>query len=49
MAGIEVGLFKDRSEITHKMDFEDLSDEALLIRLETEALLIEERAAAGLK
>jgi len=50
MAGSEVGLFQDRAEITHKMDFDDLSDEQLLLRLrdETEALLIEKRAA-GLK
>ena len=43
MAGSEVGLFQDRAEITHKMDFDDLSDEQLLLRLrdETEALLLE--------
>jgi hypothetical protein len=47
MAGSEVGLFQDRAEITHRMDFSDLSDEELLIRLrdETEALLLERRAA----
>jgi len=47
MAGSEVGLFQDRAEITHKMDFDDLSDEQLLLRLrdETEALLLERRAA----
>jgi hypothetical protein len=33
MAGAEVGLFRDRSEVRVKMDFEDLSDEQLLIRL----------------
>jgi hypothetical protein len=49
MAGLEVGLFKDKAEVTHRMDFSDLSDEELLIRLrdETEALLLE-RAVAGL-
>jgi hypothetical protein len=47
MAGSEVGLFQDRAEITHRMDFSDLSDEQLLLRLpdETEALLLERRAA----
>jgi hypothetical protein len=47
MAGGQVGLFQDRAEITHKMDFDDLSDEQLLLRLreETEALLLERRAA----
>src|SRR6516162_6002840 len=47
MAGLEVGLFKDKAEVTHRMDFSDLSDEQLLIRLrdETEALLREKRAA----
>jgi hypothetical protein len=49
MAAIEVGLFKDRSEITHKMDFADLSDDELLLKLrdETDALIREraERAA----
>jgi len=41
MAANEVGLFKDKAEVTHRMDFEDLSDELLLTRLrdETEALL----------
>jgi hypothetical protein len=49
MAGSECGLFQERAEITHRMDFSDLSDEALLIRLrdETEQLLLE-RKAAGL-
>jgi hypothetical protein len=47
MAGLEVGLFKKKAEVTHRMDFSDLSDEELLIRLrdETEALLLERRAA----
>jgi hypothetical protein len=47
MAGGEVGLFKEKAEVTHRMDFSDLSDEQLLIRLrdETEALLLERRAA----
>ena len=47
MAGGEVGLFKDKAEVTHRMNFDDLSDEALLLRLrdETEALLREKRAA----
>ena len=47
MAGLEVGLFKDKAEVTHWMDFSDLSDEELLLRLrdETEALLREKRAA----
>jgi len=47
MAGLEVGLFKDKAEVTHRMDFSDLSDEELLLRLrdETEALLLERRAA----
>jgi hypothetical protein len=46
MAGGEVGLFRDRTEITHRMDFSDLSDEQLLKRLrdETEALLLEKQA-----
>jgi hypothetical protein len=49
MAGLEVGLFKDKAEVTHRMDFEDLSDEQLLIRLrdETEALLLERRERAA--
>src|SRR6516165_12238755 len=47
MAGGEVNLFRDKAEVTHKMDFSDLSDEELLLRLrdETEALLREKRAA----
>ena len=47
MAGSECGMFKDKAEVTHRMDFSDLSDEQLLIRLrdETEALLLERRAA----
>jgi hypothetical protein len=47
MAGGEVNLFRDKAEVTHKMDFSDLSDQELLIRLrdETEALLLERRAA----
>ena len=47
MAGSEVGLFRDRTEITHRMDFSDLSDEQLLVRLrdEADALLLEQRAA----
>jgi hypothetical protein len=47
MAGSECGLFQDRQEITHRMDFSDLSDDELLRRLrdETEALLLERRAA----
>ena len=47
MAGSEVGMFKDKAEVTHRMDFSDLSDEELLLRLrdETEALLREKRAA----
>jgi hypothetical protein len=47
MAGGEVGLFQDRTEVTHHMSFDDLSDEQLLIRLRDEAaaLLIEQRAA----
>ena len=46
MAGLEVGLFKDKAEVTHRMDFSDLSDEELLLKLrdETEALLLERRA-----
>jgi hypothetical protein len=45
MAASEVNLFKDRAEVTHKMDFSDLSDDELLnqLRDETEAL-IRERA-----
>src|SRR5262249_55904167 len=51
MGGQEVGLFQDRAEITHKMDFSDLSDEELILRLrdETEALLREKRAAGLLE
>jgi hypothetical protein len=49
MAAIEVGLFKDRAEATHRMDFDDLSDDELLqqLRDETDALIRErtERAA----
>ena len=47
MAGGEVNLFRDKAEVTHRMDFSDLSDEELLLRLrdETEALLREKRAA----
>ena len=47
MAGSECGLFQEKAEVTHRMDFSDLSDEELLIRLrdETEALLLERRAA----
>ena len=47
MAGGEVNLFRDKAEVTHRMDFSDLSDEQLLLRLrdETEALLLERRAA----
>ena len=47
MAGGEVNLFRDKAEVTHRMDFSDLSDEELLLRLrdETEALLLERRAA----
>jgi hypothetical protein len=47
MAGGECGMFKDKAEVTHRMDFDDLSDEQLLLRLrdETEALLLEKRAA----
>jgi hypothetical protein len=49
MAGLEVGLFKDKAEVTHRMDFDDLSDDELLMRLrdETDALIREraERAA----
>ena len=47
MAGSECGMFKDKAEVTHRMDFSDLSDEELLLRLrdETEALLREKRAA----
>jgi hypothetical protein len=42
-----VNLFRDKAEVTHQMDFSDLSDEELLLRLrdETEALLREKRAA----
>ena len=51
MAGGEVNLFRDKAEVTHKMDFSDLSDEELLLRLrdETEALLREKRAAGLLE
>ena len=49
MAGLEVVLFKDKAEVTHRMDFSDLSDEELLLKLrdETEALLLERRARAN--
>jgi phage terminase small subunit len=49
MAGIEVGMFVEKKEKTHRnTDFADLTDEELLIRLrdEADALLIEKRAAA---
>ena len=36
MAANGVGLFKDRAEVTHRMDFSDLSDEELLLRLRDE-------------
>ena len=51
MAGGECGMFKDKAEVTHQMDFSDLSDEELLLRLrdETEALLREKRAAGLLE
>jgi hypothetical protein len=47
MAGGQVGLFQDKAEVRVNMNFDDLSDEELLIRLrdETEALLLERRAA----
>ena len=35
MAGGEVNLFRDKAEVTHKMDFSDLSDEELILRLRT--------------
>jgi len=40
-------MFQDKAEVTHRMDFSDLSDEQLLLLLrdETEALLLERRAA----
>jgi hypothetical protein len=46
MAGREVGMFRDRSEVRVKMDFDDLTDEELLIRLrdEADALLLENQA-----
>jgi hypothetical protein len=28
MAGSECGMFKDKAEVTHRMNFDDLSDEA---------------------
>jgi hypothetical protein len=53
MGGQEVGLFRDRVEVTSKMDFDDLSDDELLRRLrdETDALIREraERARANAK
>jgi len=51
MAGGEVNLFRDKAEVTYKMDFSDLSDEELILRLrdETEALLREKRAAGLLE
>jgi hypothetical protein len=47
MAGSEVGMFKDKAEVTRRMDFSNLSDKELGLRLrnETEALLQEKRAA----
>jgi hypothetical protein len=47
MAGQEVGLFQNKAEVSVNMNFDDLSDEQLLLRLrdETEALLLERRAA----
>jgi hypothetical protein len=47
MAGSEVGLFQDRTEVTHHMDFSALSDEQLIqrVKAEAEALLLERRAA----
>ena len=42
-----MNLFRDKAEVTHRMNFDDLSDEELLLRVrdETEALLREKRAA----
>jgi len=42
-----VNLFRDKTEVTHRMNFDDLSDEELLLRVrdETEALLRDKRAA----
>jgi hypothetical protein len=52
MAGSKVGLFKDRAEVAHPMDFEDFTDEELLLKLrdEADALLLEnrQREARGL-
>ena len=41
IAGNEVNMFKDRSEVRVQMDFDDLSDDELLIKLrdETDALI----------
>jgi hypothetical protein len=49
MAASEVGLFKDKAEVTHRMDFSDLSDDALLLKLrdETDALIRERAARAA--
>jgi hypothetical protein len=47
MAGIEVGMFVEKKENTHRnTDFDDLTDEELLIRLrdEADALLLENQA-----
>ena len=45
MGGQECGMFRDRVEVTYKMDFSDLSDYELLLQLQQEtAELIEMRA-----
>jgi hypothetical protein len=49
MAGQEIGLFRDKAEVTHRTQFDDLSDVELVRRLQQEATLLlehHEREAA---
>ena len=49
MAGQEIGLFRDKAEITHRTQYDDLSDVELARRLQEEATLLlehHEREAA---
>ena len=40
MAGQEIGLFTDKSEITHRTNYDDLSDFELVRMLQEEATLL---------
>ena len=43
MAGGECGMFKDKAEVTHRLDFDDLSDEQLLLRLKADGGALPDR------